>query len=129
MADEDRPSFATSALVVDDDQEMCWVLEVTLASVGCAAITAGSAQAAIALASEHAFPIAFVDARLPDMDGLRLVEELRVIQPRIRITVISGYFFEDDERISEAIQAAKIHSFLAKPFEIAAIVSAARVGA
>lgn len=127
MTGEDQVWFAESALVVDDDQEMCWVLEVTLASVGCVATVACSAQAAIALAGEHIFPIAFVDARLPDMDGLRLVEELQALQPRIRITVISGYFFEDDERICEAIQERKIHGFLAKPFEIDAIVGAAGV--
>ncbi len=126
MKAADHPSPTERALVVDDDQEMCWILEITLASVGCIATVAGSAQAAIALTTGHAFPIAFVDARLPDMDGLRLVEELRCLQPGMRIIVISGYFFEDDERICEAIQASKIHGFLAKPFEIDAILDAAK---
>jgi DNA-binding NtrC family response regulator len=129
LASVTRQSCPRRALIVDDDQEMCWVFEVALASVGCVATLAGSALDAIAVASEQVFPIAFVDARLPDMDGLRLVDELRALQPGIRITVISGYFFEDDERISKAIQPSRIHGFLAKPFQIDAIVRASGVKA
>jgi DNA-binding NtrC family response regulator len=113
-----------TALVVDDDQDMCWVLEIALAGIGCAATTVGSGQRAISSLAEKAFPIAFVDARLPDMDGLRLIEELRSLQPSMRIFMISGYFLEDDLRIVEAVRAFEIDGFLAKPFRIDAIVAA-----
>lgn len=112
------------ALVVDDDQDMCWVLEVALAGIGYAVTTVGSAQRAISSLAEQAFPIAFVDARLPDMDGLRLIKELRSLQPGMRIIMISGYFLEDDVCILEAVQASQIDGFLAKPFQIGAIVAA-----
>ncbi|VTZ21118.1 conserved hypothetical protein [Methylocella tundrae] len=115
-----------TVLIVDDDQDMCWVLEIALAGVGYTATTVGSAQSAISSLAEQSFPIAFVDARLPDMDGLRLVEKLRNMQPGMRIIMISGYFLEDDLRIIEAVRASEIDGFLAKPFRIDAIVDAVK---
>jgi len=113
-----------TVLVVDDDQDMCWVLAVALAGLGCAVTTVESAQEAIASVAGHAFPIAFVDARLPDMDGLRLIAELRKLRPAMRIVMISGYYLEDDMRICEAVRSHEIDGFLAKPFQIDAIVAA-----
>lgn len=113
-----------TVLVVDDDQDMCWVLELALVGIGCAVTTVGSARRAISSVSEHPFPIAFVDARLPDMDGLRLIEELRRLQPAMRIILISGYYIEDDMRISEAVRSCEIDGFLAKPFQVSAVVAA-----
>lgn len=118
------PTVPEKVLVVDDDQDMCWILEVALTGLGCAVTTVCSAQEAIASVAVHAFPIAFVDARLPDMDGLRLIEELHSLRPAMRIIMISGYYFEDDIRILEAVQASAIDGFLAKPFQIDAIVAA-----
>lgn len=118
------PGVPGTALVVDDDPDMCWVFEATLAGIGYTTTTVGSAQRAISSLAEEAFPIAFVDARLPDMDGLRLIEELRSLQPGMRIIMISGYFLEDDLRIVEAVRTSEIDGFLAKPFQIDAIVAA-----
>lgn len=111
-------------LVVDDDLDMCWILEAALAGLGCRATTVGTARSALDVLAEETFPLAFVDARLPDMDGLRLIEELRCLQPGMRIILISGYYFEDDILILEAVHAAKIDGFLAKPFRIDAIAAA-----
>jgi DNA-binding NtrC family response regulator len=118
------PPLPETILVVDDDLDMCWVLEVALSGLGCAVTTVDSARSAISSVAEHAFPIAFVDARLPDMDGLRLIEELRRLRPEMQIIMISGYYLEDDMRISNAVRAGEIDGFLAKPFQIDAVVTA-----
>lgn len=120
------PLRRITALVVDDDRDMCRILEIALASVGCAAITVESAKRAVAVFAEQAFAFAFVDARLPDMDGWLLIEELRHLRPETRIIMISGYYFEDDVCVVEAVQASRIHGFLAKPFRVEAILAMAR---
>ncbi len=122
----EKPRAATAALVVDDDLDMCRVLEIALAGVGCVATTVSSAKRAIDVAAGHRFPVAFVDARLPDMDGWQLIEELRRINPAIRVVMISGYYFGDDVAIAEALRRSRIQGFLAKPFQIEAILSVAR---
>lgn len=118
------PQAPETVLVVDDDQDMCWILEVALSGLGCVVKKVGTAQNAIALVTDQAFPVALVDARLPDMDGLRLIEELRNLRPTMGIIMISGYYLEDDARILEAMRASAIDGFLAKPFQIDAIVRA-----
>lgn len=125
MSSIPEPPAPKTVLVVDDDQDMCWVLEGALASLGCAVTAVGLGQSAISVVKENAFPVALVDARLPDMDGLRLIRELRALRPSMRIIMISGYFLEDDVRILEAVRTAEIDAFLAKPFQIEAIVAAA----
>ena len=115
---------AATILVVDDDEDMRWILKAALADLGCAAVTVGTAQNAISSVTDHEFPVALVDAKLPDMDGLRLVSELRRLRPAMRIVMISGYYLEDDARIREALRTFDIDGFLAKPFQIAAILAA-----
>ena len=113
------------ALVVDDDRDMCRALELVLTHAGCRVTTAASGEHALVLARERAFSIAFVDARLPDMDGWCVVDELRRICPATRIIMVSGYYFADDLRVAEALQAGIIDRFLPKPFDIDAIVGEA----
>ena len=105
---------------------MCWVLDAALAGLGYVVKTVGTAQSAISSVADHAFPVAFVDARLPDMDGLRLVEELRGLRPAMRIIMISGYYLKDDARILKAMREFSASTaFLAKPFQIETIVKVA----
>ena len=73
-----NPLASETVLVVDDDHDMCWVLERALGTLGCGVTSVGLGASAISIVTERDFPIAFVDARLPDMDGLRLIMELRV---------------------------------------------------
>ncbi|ARN82436.1 response regulator [Methylocystis bryophila] len=124
MVSAETKTAATSALVVDDDKDMCWVLEAALKGVGCAAITASTGRDALDLIHRQAFPVAFVDARLPDIGGLRLSEELRCVRPELRIFIISGYFLADDADILDAMRTQRINGFLAKPFQIGSILAA-----
>lgn len=125
MSSISGPPAPEAVLVVDDDQDMCWVLERALACLGCIVTSVGLGRSAIAAVTDSAFSIAFVDARLPDMDGMRLIAELRALRPSMRIIMISGYFLEEDVRIVEAVRTAEIDGFLPKPFQIEAIVAAA----
>ncbi len=112
-------------LVVDDDPEMCWILKAILASADCDVRTAHSAEEALAMLDRHAFPLAFIDARLPDVDGLRLIDTVYALQPDIKIVLISGYYFGDEEPITDAIRCGRIHRFLMKPFRIGEVIAAA----
>lgn len=114
-------SIPEAALVIDDDPEMGWVLAAALAGAGCRATVVGSGGEAMALLAANAFPLAFLDARLPDMKGLDLARELRRNRPAMRIIMISGYFFADDLEVDDAIKDSRIDGFLGKPFDLDAI--------
>ena len=65
---------------------------------------------------QHQFACAFLDAKLPDMDGLELARRIREIAPGTRIIMVSGYFYRDDVSIQDAITRGLIVDFISKPF-------------
>ena len=69
------------------------------------------------LKAADSYRLAFVDAKLPDMDGLELARRLRHLVPEIRIVMVSGYFYRDDVAVQEAMAEGLICGFVAKPFD------------
>ena len=103
-------------LIVDDEPDMCWALEHLLNKRGYVTCKALSAQEALKLMDRHQFACAFLDAKLPDMDGLELARCIRLIAPDMRILMVSGYFYRDDVSIQEAIAQGLIIDLISKPF-------------
>jgi CheY-like chemotaxis protein len=103
-------------LIVDDEPDMCWALEHLLHSQGFVTQKALSSQEALELMERHRFACAFLDAKLPDRDGLELARRIRKIAPDTRIIMVSGYFYRDDVSIQDAITRGLIVDFISKPF-------------
>ena len=110
-------------LVVDDEPEMCWILKNIIHKTGLACITALSAREAMALTESNKFGMVFLDAKLPDIDGLELARKLRKTNAHLPIVIVSGYFYPDDPTIEGALQAGLIAAFVGKPFDHDEIVS------
>ncbi len=104
-------------LIVDDEPDMCWALENILKKNGFLSKKALNGHEALALIKSGRFQAAFLDAKLPDMDGLDLARELLNIDPGIHIVMISGYFYQDDDAVQEAISEGLIKGFIGKPFD------------
>jgi CheY-like chemotaxis protein len=103
-------------LIVDDEPDMCWALEHLLHSQGLATRRALSAREALDLMQQDRFDRLFLDAKLPDMDGLELARRILEIAPGTRIIMVSGYFYRNDVSIQEAVSQGLIHGFISKPF-------------
>ncbi|MGB5159443.1 response regulator [Desulfobacterium sp. N47] len=104
-------------LIVDDEPEMCWILENLIRKTGFACKTALSAREALNLAESDQFGMAFLDAKLPDIDGLELARQLRKKNAYLPIVIVSGYFYQDDLIIEGIIREGLIAAFIGKPFE------------
>jgi CheY-like chemotaxis protein len=118
---EDAPTFLT----VDDEPDINWILGRLIAQRGFRAHHAGCGQEAIELNNRYRYRAVFVDAKLPDIEGLVLIEHLRRVQQDPFIILISGYFFSDDPVVEQALKSGLIQGFVAKPFlhsEILALV-------
>ena len=103
-------------LIVDDEPDMCWALEHLLNKQGYVTCKALTALEALKLMATHCFTCAFLDAKLPDMDGLELARCIRLIAPDMRLLMVSGYFYRDDVSIQEAIAQGVIIDLISKPF-------------
>lgn len=103
-------------LIVDDEPDMCWALEHILKRAGILLKTALSGQEALTLMKTDRFRLAFVDAKLPDMEGLELARQIREADPAIQIVMISGYFYREDVDVQGALEEGLICGFVGKPF-------------
>jgi DNA-binding NtrC family response regulator len=103
-------------LIVDDEPDMCWALEHLLNKQGFTTKKGLSAQEGLHLMAQHRFAYAFLDAKLPDMDGLELARRIKEIAPDMGIVMVSGYYYQDDDSIQEAISRGLIKVFINKPF-------------
>jgi len=121
------PSEA-SVLIVDDEPNMCWALGHILKGSGIVSVTATTGQEALRLAQRQRFHLAFIDAKLPDAEGVELARRIREMNPGMPIVLVSGYFYGDDPEVLRASAAGVISGFLSKPFlhdEVRAIARAA----
>lgn len=120
------PSQGTLILIVDDEPDMCWALEHLLHKQGFCTKVASSGQGALELLQGHRFASAFLDAKLPDMDGMELAGHILALDPDIKIIMVSGYFYRDDIAIQNAVSQGLITGFISKPFLQEEILQALR---
>lgn len=103
-------------LLVDDEPDMCWALEHILKEKGVVSQKALSGQEALKLIESDCFQLAFLDAKLPDMEGIELARRIREVDSAIRLIMISGYCYKDDSYVQSALAGGLICDFIAKPF-------------
>jgi CheY-like chemotaxis protein len=104
-------------LIIDDEEDMCWAISHILKSQGQSIVTAASGEEACRKLSEGCYSLVFLDAKMPDMDGLdvaRFANKLAHHKPHI--IMISGYHYANDPIICNAIEDGLIDGFLSKPF-------------
>jgi DNA-binding NtrC family response regulator len=100
-------------MVVEDDETLGNVLRRRLHLEGFAVTHVESADKALSLAQHDAYALVIVDVKMPGMDGFAFVNELRQMQPSIRVLFMSGYPY--DHLCREAIGLDEV-AFLQKPF-------------
>jgi PAS domain S-box-containing protein len=86
-------------LFVDDNADTAFVLSKFLTASGYVVKTAGSAAAALKLASKEPFDIIVSDIGLPDVNGYELMKQIKAYYP-IQGIAMSGYGMEEDLRKS-----------------------------
>ncbi|MDP1557470.1 MAG: response regulator [Nitrosomonas sp.] len=111
------PHDKESILVVDDDADMCWSLERLLRSNSFDVTTADCGRAALEHLKATPFDLIILDARLPDIDGLDLAQQiLQKTGVAYPIVLISGYLYPNDRVVQEGLQSGLITDFVSKPF-------------
>jgi DNA-binding NtrC family response regulator len=105
-------------LVVDDEPDMCWTLENTLRPAGYEVTTTTRGAEALELATGEPYDVAFVDAKLPDLDGLELATLICQRSPHTAIVLISGYFYQEDKTVTEGLHEGLFIGFISKPFDL-----------
>jgi two-component system response regulator PilR (NtrC family) len=78
-------------LVVDDDQGMREFLEIMLSREGYRVSVAGDAAKALGRCRKEAFDLIITDLKMPKMDGIGFLKEVKKISPETMIILITAY--------------------------------------
>ncbi len=100
-------------LVVDDEPIVLTSCRMVLEAEGCEVTMAGTVQEALAALEAQTFGLLLVDVKMPVLDGMYLVRQVRKNRPGMPIVVMSGYSTDDTVREALELGAA---TFIAKPF-------------
>ncbi|MBN1808776.1 MAG: sigma-54-dependent Fis family transcriptional regulator [Planctomycetes bacterium] len=106
----DTPQW--TVLVVDDHESTRETIAETMRGYDAVAEKASSVQQALAIFSETPIDIVITDLRLPDGDGLGLMEEILRRAPQVPVILITGHGSEDI-----AVDAIRrgAHDYIPKP--------------
>lgn len=104
-----------TVLVVEDDPDLRELIAETLETDGFTITQASDAAAALMHLRVFAFDAVVIDLRLPDADGMRVLDMALDCYPQIVSVVVSGF-----GGVTEAVAAMKrgAHDFLIKPFAL-----------
>lgn len=101
-------------LVVDDEKKMRHILQLMLEREGFKAEQAENGKVALAMLKEKRFDLVITDLKMPEMDGMSLLDEAKKIDPDFPIMVITAY--GTIENAVEAMRKGAI-DYITKPFE------------
>lgn len=106
--------MANKILIIDDDQDVLDLMRFQLNAEGYKVETAASGAEALRLINEQSFDVTLTDLRLPDVDGIELVKQIKDAAPETEIIVITGY-----GSVDKAVASTKAGAFyfIEKPVE------------
>jgi DNA-binding NtrC family response regulator len=105
-----------SVLIVDDDQALLEALPeaMRLRMGGVTVETADSAAAALERIADRDYDAIVTDIRMPGMDGLKLLDEIRTRKPDIPTLIITGH--GDNDLVVHALRGGA-RDFIQKPID------------
>jgi len=102
-------------LVVDNDAQLADELIGYLQKIGYEGVAAHGSRDALIKFKKNAFHLVITDLKMPEIDGLQLLEILKTMDKQVSVVVISGYGTFD-----KALEALKkgAFDFIPKPFKL-----------
>ena len=103
------------ALVIDDEPDICELLTLTLGRMDIRTESAANVSSAKKLLGKHRFDLCLTDMRLPDGDGLELVDWIQSHASGVPVAVITAH-----GNVETAVQALKLGAFdfISKPLDL-----------
>ncbi|MBI2993127.1 MAG: nitrogen regulation protein NR(I) [Gammaproteobacteria bacterium] len=109
--------------VADDDRSIRWVLEKALAKEGYEVSSFETGEKLLNRLDHETPDLIISDIRMPGMDGIRLLDEIKQRSTGVPVIVMTAY--SDIERAVSAFQGGAFE-FLSKPFDVDEMVGLVR---
>ena len=115
-------SKSNKVLVVDDDEVVRLSYQRSLQAANCNVESVLNGEDALEALQHKCFDVVLLDLRMPGMDGMSVLKEIKHIWPKSEVVVITGY--PTVESAKEAVRLGA-YDYLAKPVGPAEIINAA----
>jgi two-component system, NtrC family, response regulator AtoC len=111
--------MARTVLIIDDETNMRWVLSRALQKAGYDTFVAEQGEQGLLLFAQHSIDLVLLDLKMPGMDGLAVLRELRQRSSDIPILLLTAY-----ATVPTAVEALQIGAtdYLRKPFDIESLL-------
>lgn len=101
-------------MVVDDEREICTFFTYLLRKKGYEVTAVQSGRKALELITRESFHLALLDLKMPDLDGLTLLKEIKQRNSLCQVIIMTGY-----STVKSAIAAMQLGAldYIEKPFD------------
>jgi DNA-binding response OmpR family regulator len=100
-------------LIIDDENDICFILSIYLSSENCQVEFACTLSEGIKKLKLFNPDLLFLDNSLPDGWGIKKIKKIKEIAPQLYITMMSAY---DSQKDLHTALSAGCNSFISKPF-------------
>lgn len=111
----DSPGVDRRLLIVDDDENVRKIVAALLTDEGYETMTASGAEEALSTLEHTAFALVISDIKMPERDGIWLLNALKKQHPETAMIMMTGY-----GQVDTAVQALKYGAsdYLTKPVRV-----------
>ena len=123
MSEPLHPPKTLMVLVVDDEAGSRNLLQWELNHRGMIVETAANGAEGVRLAKKTKFDVIITDVTMPEMDGMKLLEEIKNSNPQTEVIVVTGF-----GAVETAVHAMKkgAFDFVLKPYDLEHLMARVR---
>ncbi len=107
-------------LLVDDEASFTASMQKVLSRRGFEVKTASDGLSALPMIAGEEFDVVVLDIKMPGMDGIQVLKEIRRFSPDIPVILLTGHYSSNEE---EANLKQGAYAYLLKPYPIMDLVN------
>ena len=106
-------------LVVDDDYDIASLIMIDFEKIGLSVSSFTNPSSALEEFSKKPsdYELVISDIRMPSMNGYEFIKQVKKVNPKVNVILMSAFEIEDKE-FHSILPSIKINGFLQKPFSI-----------
>ena len=113
-------------LVIDDDEAVRKLFLLSLEETGYSVYTVSSGMAGIKAFTEGQYDLIFLDLKMPGMNGVETLRELRKIDRAVPVYIITAFHDEFIAQLKKAEEEGMDFDVLRKPFDRKQLITATK---
>jgi CheY-like chemotaxis protein len=113
-------------LVIDDDEAIRKVFLLALEGTSFQVDTVPSGEKGIEMVQEQSYDLIYLDLKMPGMNGVDTLKKIRKIIPDVPVYIITAYYGEFAEQLSQAQAEGMKFELMMKPLTMDQLVCLTR---